>query len=110
MDVIITLDIAKQENVSNHELNTLSVAADILIQRENHEDLSFKMIEKFCYNLAIFGGVFLGLGIGLSIRGGCTLDGIEVLALYTGRWISFTTSEIIFGLNIVILLLQRAVF
>ena len=55
--------------------------------------------------ISVFGGVFLGLGIGLSIRGGCALDGIEVLALYTGRWISFTTSEIIFGLNIVIFII-----
>ena len=55
--------------------------------------------------VAIFGGVFLGMGIGLAIRGGCALDGIEVLALYTGKRISFTTSEIIFGLNIVIFLI-----
>ena len=27
----------------------------------------------------------MGIGVGLSIRGGCALDGIEVLALYTGK-------------------------
>ena len=55
--------------------------------------------------VAIFGGVFMGLGVGLAIRGGCALDGIEVLALYTGKRISFTISEIILGINIIIFLI-----
>ena len=55
--------------------------------------------------VSIFGGVFMGIGIGLAIRGGCALDGIEVLALYTGKRISFTISEIILGINIVIFLI-----
>jgi uncharacterized membrane-anchored protein YitT (DUF2179 family) len=54
--------------------------------------------------VSIFGGVFMGIGVGLSIRGGCALDGIEVLALYTGKRISFTISEIILGINIIIFL------
>lgn len=54
--------------------------------------------------VSIFGGVFMGIGIGLAIRGGCALDGIEVLALYTGKRISFTISEIILGINIIIFL------
>lgn len=52
--------------------------------------------------ISIFGGVFLGLGIGLTMRAGCALDGIEVLALYTLKRTSFTISEIILGLNIII--------
>ena len=55
--------------------------------------------------VSIFGGVFMGIGVGLAIRGGCALDGIEVLALYTGKRISFTISEIILGINIVIFLI-----
>jgi len=55
--------------------------------------------------VSIFGGVFMGIGVGLSIRGGCALDGIEVLALYTGKRISFTISEIILGINIIIFLI-----
>jgi len=54
--------------------------------------------------VSIFGGVFMGIGVGLAIRGGCALDGIEVLALYTIKKISFTISEIILGLNILIFL------
>ncbi len=52
--------------------------------------------------ISIFGGFFLGLGIGLTMRAGCAVDGIEVLALYTLRRSSFTISEIILGLNIII--------
>jgi uncharacterized membrane-anchored protein YitT (DUF2179 family) len=54
--------------------------------------------------VSIFGGVFMGIGIGLAMRGGYALDGIEVLALYTGKRVSFTISEIILGINIIIFL------
>ena len=52
--------------------------------------------------ISIFGGVFLGTGIGLVMRGGAALDGIEVLALYTLKRTSFTITEIILGINILI--------
>ncbi|MEH6307283.1 YitT family protein [Olivibacter sp. CPCC 100613] len=55
--------------------------------------------------VSIFGGVFMGIGVGLSMRGGCALDGIEVLALYTLKRSSFTISEIILGINVVIFLI-----
>src|SRR6201995_2296305 len=55
--------------------------------------------------VSIFGGVFMGTGIGLAIRGGCALDGIEVLALYTLKRSSFTVSEIILGINVLIFLI-----
>ena len=52
--------------------------------------------------ISIFGGVFMGIGVGLVMRAGAALDGIEVLALYTLKKTSFTITEIILGLNIVI--------
>jgi uncharacterized membrane-anchored protein YitT (DUF2179 family) len=52
--------------------------------------------------ISLFGGVFLGIGIGLVMRAGAALDGIEVLALYTLKRTSFTITEIILGLNIMI--------
>ncbi len=55
--------------------------------------------------VSLFGGFFLGIGIGLAMRGGCALDGIEVLALYTLKRSSFTISEIILGLNVIIFLI-----
>ena len=52
--------------------------------------------------ISLFGGVFLGIGIGLVMRAGAALDGIEVLALYTLKRTSFTIAEIIMGINIII--------
>jgi len=52
--------------------------------------------------ISIFGGIFLGVGIGFAMRIGCALDGIEVLALYTRKRTSFTITEIIMAINIII--------
>jgi len=52
--------------------------------------------------VAVFGGFFIGLGSGLAIRGGCALDGSEIVAMYTIRKTSFTISEIILAINILI--------
>ncbi len=60
--------------------------------------------------VCLFGGFFLGIGIGLAMRGGCSIDGIEVLALYTLKRSSFTISEIILGLNVIIFLIAAIKF
>lgn len=52
--------------------------------------------------ISFFGGFFLGLGIGLSIRGGCVIDGTEVLAIYTSRKTALTVGDFILFLNIII--------
>jgi uncharacterized membrane-anchored protein YitT (DUF2179 family) len=52
--------------------------------------------------VAIFGGFFLGTGIGFAIRGGAVLDGTEVLAIYLSRRLGASIGEIIFAFNIVI--------
>lgn len=52
--------------------------------------------------ISFFGGFFLGLGIGLSIRGGSVIDGTEVLAIYTSRKTALTVGDFILVLNIVI--------
>jgi uncharacterized membrane-anchored protein YitT (DUF2179 family) len=54
--------------------------------------------------ISMFGGFFLGLGIGLAMRGGCAIDGIEVLALYTLKKTSFTITEMIMAMNIILFL------
>ncbi len=51
---------------------------------------------------AVFGGMFLGAGIGLSIRGGCVLDGTEVMALILSKKIGATIGDIILIFNIII--------
>jgi uncharacterized membrane-anchored protein YitT (DUF2179 family) len=52
--------------------------------------------------VAVFGGFFLGAGIGLAIRGGGVLDGTEVLAIYISRKTGTTIGDIIMVINILI--------
>ncbi len=52
--------------------------------------------------VAVFGGFFLGAGIGLSVRGGSVIDGTEVLAIFLNRKISLTVGDIILIFNIII--------
>ncbi|MDP2160894.1 MAG: YitT family protein [Flavobacterium sp.] len=69
--------------------------------------LAFFPYPEFFYDkllISTFGGVFLGIGIGLGMRGGCALDGIEILAVYTLRRTSFSMSEVILGINVLIFL------
>lgn len=52
--------------------------------------------------IAAFGGLFLGLGIGLAIRGGAIIDGTEVLAIYISRKTSLTVGNVILLFNVII--------
>lgn len=52
--------------------------------------------------IAIFGGILIGAGVGLVIRGGGVIDGAEVVAVFTRRKTGFSNSEIIMLINIVI--------
>ena len=52
--------------------------------------------------IAVFGGFFLGLGIGLAIRGGSVIDGTEVLAVFISRKTSLTIGDVILIFNTLI--------
>lgn len=52
--------------------------------------------------IAVFGGFFLGAGIGFSVRGGGVLDGTEVLSIYLSKKIGLTIGDLILMLNIMI--------
>jgi len=54
--------------------------------------------------VAVFGGFFLGAGIGLSIRGGAVLDGTEVLAIFISRKNSLSIGDVILIFNVFIFL------
>jgi len=60
--------------------------------------------------VAVFGGFFAGLGIGLAIRGGAVLDGTEVLALYLSKHSSLTVGDYIMAINIAIFASAAFVF
>ena len=52
--------------------------------------------------VAVFGGFFLGAGIGLAVRGGAVLDGTEVLAIWASRRSGLTVGDVILVFNILI--------
>ena len=52
--------------------------------------------------ISIFGGFFLGSGIGLAIRGGCVIDGTEILAVYINRKSILSMGDIILLINVLI--------
>lgn len=52
--------------------------------------------------VAVFGGFFLGAGIGLSVRGGGVLDGTEVLAIYLSRKTGLSIGDFVLIFNILI--------
>jgi uncharacterized membrane-anchored protein YitT (DUF2179 family) len=54
---------------------------------------------------AIFGGFFIGAGIGLAVRGGAVLDGTEIAALLISKHSELLkVGDIILGFNIVLFL------
>ena len=52
--------------------------------------------------VAVFGGFFLGAGIGLAVRGGGVIDGTEVLAIAISRRLHTTVGDVITAINVVI--------
>ncbi len=67
--------------------------------------------------IAIFGGLFLGLGIGLAIRNGAVLDGSEILGVFLNdRYgipigqVNLAFNIILFGITALVLSLEIALY
>lgn len=60
--------------------------------------------------IAVFGGFFLGLGIGLSIRGGAVIDGTEILAVFINKKTFLTVGDAIMLINVIIFGIGAYVF
>jgi uncharacterized membrane-anchored protein YitT (DUF2179 family) len=52
--------------------------------------------------VSVFGGFFLGAGIGFAIRGGGVLDGTEILAIFLNRKTGLSVGDFILCFNIII--------
>ena len=52
---------------------------------------------------AVFGGLIVGIGIGLAIRAGGALDGAEIVAIVVSKNIPFSVGELIMFVNIFIM-------
>jgi len=52
--------------------------------------------------IAVFGGFFLGAGVGLTMRGGAVIDGTEVLAIAMSKKTGLSIGDVILCINILI--------
>ena len=58
---------------------------------------------------AVFGGFFLGAGIGLAVRGGAVLDGTEIAALLISKRADLLkVGDVILGFNVVLFLVAMS--
>jgi uncharacterized membrane-anchored protein YitT (DUF2179 family) len=64
--------------------------------------ISFPTLTQDKLLIAVFGGFFLGAGVGLAMRGGAVLDGTEVLAVYISKRTPLSVGDIILLINILI--------
>jgi uncharacterized membrane-anchored protein YitT (DUF2179 family) len=59
---------------------------------------------------SVFGGIILGMGVGLIIRYGGSLDGTEIVAILLNRKLPFSVGEIVMFFNVFILASAGFVF
>lgn len=64
--------------------------------------VNFPDVTKDNLLVAMFGGFFLGAGIGLTVRGGAVIDGTEVLAIFLSKKLGTTIGDFIIVINILI--------
>jgi uncharacterized membrane-anchored protein YitT (DUF2179 family) len=65
-------------------------------------NVSFPNVTNDNLLVAVFGGFFLGAGIGFAVRGGGVIDGTEVLAIFLSRKLGTTLGDIIVVINVLI--------
>ena len=73
------------------------IALAIIIHFENFEPITDDKLL-----IAIFGGLFLGSGIGLTIKNGAVLDGSEVLGIFANERFGFSVGKVILVFNIIL--------
>lgn len=58
----------------------------------------------------VFGGILLGIGVGLVIKGGACLDGTELLAMLCSKRLPVSVGQVILFLNLVIFSVAACLF
>lgn len=58
----------------------------------------------------IFGGIILGLGVGLVIRSGGTLDGSEMFSIFATKKLPISVGEMVLIINVIIFIVSGFVF
>jgi uncharacterized membrane-anchored protein YitT (DUF2179 family) len=52
--------------------------------------------------ISIFGGLFLGAGIGLTIKNGAVLDGSEILGIFANKHFGFSIGKVVLFFNLIL--------
>ncbi|PQP81405.1 hypothetical protein C0Q44_23710 [Paenibacillus sp. PCH8] len=60
--------------------------------------------------VTVVGGIIIGFGMGLALRNGGALDGIDMLAVLLSRKVPFGTSDLILFLNMFVFIVVSTVF
>ena len=60
--------------------------------------------------ITVVGGIIIGFGMGLALRNGGALDGIDMLAVLLSRKLPFGTSDLILFLNMFVFIIVSTVF
>lgn len=63
---------------------------------------NFEIITEDKLLISIFGGLFLGSGIGIAIRNGSVLDGSEILGVFINDRFGISIGKVILGFNIIL--------
>ena len=85
-----------------NKLYAIKTLAAILILSLVLYFINFPQVTNDKLLTAVFGGFFLGTGIGLAMRGGCVIDGTELLAVYINPKSFLSVGQIILSINVVI--------
>ncbi|MFB9324542.1 YitT family protein [Paenibacillus aurantiacus] len=68
------------------------------------------IIESDTLLITVVGGIIIGFGMGLALRNGGALDGIDMLAVLLSRKLPFGTSDLILFLNMFVFIVVATVF
>lgn len=93
---------------------TFAVKSAVGIASLSGGSILLQNVDRIIHNdtllITVFGGICLGIGMGLAIRNGGAIDGIDMLAVLISRKTPFSTGDIILTLNVFVFITVGFVF
>ncbi|WP_152655904.1 YitT family protein [Oceanobacillus sp. CFH 90083] len=100
----------KQIGKSFAVLSILGIASLAVSTSLMHHVPTIIEIEGDTLLVTVVGGIIIGFGMGLALRNGGALDGIDMLAVLLSRKLPFGTSDLILFLNLFVFIVVSTVF
>lgn len=91
-------------------LSILGIASLAISTSTMHHIPTIIEIEGDTLLVTVVGGIIIGFGMGLALRNGGALDGIDMLAVLLSRRLPFGTSDLILFLNLFVFIVVSTVF